>query len=625
MTDGKTTAAPGRPPSPMRRIAVAALLSAGVAAALALGVARALAPPGYFTKYTEAAQASEEVRRARASDYSPLYLAMARGVVPRWGATGLLVVNVAAHALTCAAVAAVVALAAGWWWGLGAGVVAASYRPFLVYTAVLEPEMVLVALLACALLSAALAREDRGAARRWPLPLAGAAGIALGLGALARPAYLVLVPAWALWVAWHHRQRWRWRAALLVVAGAAMVIMPVLGHRWFHLGSMVLMDPGPVFYEGNGPQALGAPGADPELVKRLEALRAEGSDWGHVAYRELAAAGGASGKGAADSNRFWARLALEGIRAAPARAARRFLAKAGYALGPYEFHDLPEAEELDRRVRGTFPWGFSLLLVALIASLPGWRVAAPTAAGAAALGLLSVAVQVVFYASARQRLPLALAVLLVASLALARLGGVPGQRILFATLGGVAVAAGLAWHTAPLAGLREAQLSTVLGAAPPAPLAAWLDGRAWRRNTVLAAERVVLAEQLRLHEDTAGLAAYLAPALASDVPWLRGRARLHLARHNAARGAHEAAIDLACRAAAEAPEVLPAQALCAAGKGAPHGDVAAVWRPPGVDRTSARFAFARALLALGESSAAASVAAPVLAAFPELSADLVAP
>lgn len=609
----------------MWRIAVAALLSAGVAAALALGGARALTPPGYFTKYTEAAHASEEVRRARASDYSPLYRAMARAVVPRSGATGLLIVNVAAHALTCAAVAAAVALAAGWWWGLGAGVGAASYRPFLVYTAVLEPEMVLVALLACALFAGALAREDGGAARRWPLALAGAAGIALGLAALARPVYVVLVPAWGLWVAWQDRQRWRWRAAVLVVAGAAMVITPVLVHHWLNLGNIVLMDPGPVFYEGNGPQALGAPGADPELVKRLETLRAEGSDWAHVTYRELAVAGGASGEGAAESNRFWAKLALEYIRAEPARAARRFLAKAGYALGPYEFHDLPEAEELDRRLRRTFPWGFSLLLAALIASLPRWGAAAPAATGAAALGVLSLAVQVVLYASARQRLPLALAVLLIAPLALARLRGVPRQHIVVATLGGVVLAAGLAWHTAPLAGLRHAQLSAVLGPALPAPLAAWLDGRAWRRDAVLAAERVVLAEQLRLREDTAALAAYLAPALACDVPWLRGRARLRLARHHAARGAHEVAIDLACRAAAEAPQVLLAQALCAAGRGILAVEDPLAWRPSGVDAVSARFALARALVAVGDRGVGMRVAGPVIEAFPELSADLVAP
>ncbi len=595
-----------------------------MAALLALGGAKALTPPGYFTKYTEAAEAPEEVRRARASDYSPLYLELARGVVPRWNATGLLVVNVAAHSFTCAAVAAVVALAAGWGWGLGAGLVAAAYRPFLVYTAVLEPEMVLVALLAAALLAGVLARGQVGDSHGSG-GFAGVAGIALGLAALARPAYLVLVPAWALWVAWQDRRRWRWRAALLVVAGAAVVISPVVAHRWVMFDSLVLMDPGPVFYEGNGPQALGAPGADPELVKRLETLRAEGSDWGHVAYRELAVAGGASSGHSAESNRFWAKLALDYTRAEPARAARRFLAKAVYALGPYEFHDLPEAEELDRRLRRALPWGFSMLVVMFIASLPGLPRAAPALAGAAALGLLSLAVQVAFYASARQRLPLALAVLVLGPVALSRLAGRPRRHLMLAAGLAVVAAAGLAWHTAPLASFRHAQLSTVLGPAPPAPLAAWLEGRVWRRGAAVAAERVVLADQSRLHEDSRALETYLAPALASDVLWLRGRARLHLARHHAARGAHEVAIDLACRAAAEAPQVLFAAALCAAGRRTPHGDVPADWRPRGVDPTSARFALALALVALGDRDAAVRVATPALAAFPELAVDLEPP
>lgn len=618
-------AAPPMPhPGTSRRAIAVAALAGAAAVVLAVGGARALQPPGYFTKYTEAARSSLEEQRERASDYSPLYLAMARGVVPRWGATGLLAINVVSHAATAAAVAAMVALAAGWGWGLGAGLVAAAYRPFLVYTAVLEPEMVLVALLACAVLAGALAR--RGLGPTWlRLAIEGLGGAALALAALARPAYLVLVPAWALWVAWQDRRRWGWRAALLVVAGAAVVITPVLAHRWLRLGSLVLMDPGPVFYEGNGPQALGAPGADPELVKRLEPLRAEGSDWGHVVYRELAVAGGAASGSSTESNRFWVKLAMEYTRAEPARAARRLLAKLGYALGPYEFHDLPEAEELDRRLRRALPWGFSLLAAALIASLPGLLRAAPALAGAAALGLLSLGVQVAFYASARQRLPLALAAVMVAPIALSKLAGLPRRRLALATLAAVAATATLAWHTAPLASFRHAQLSAVLGPAPPAPLAAWLDGRAWRGGTALAAERVVLGDQQRRQGAPRPLEAYLLPALASDVPWLRGRARLHLAMDQAARGAYGEAADLACRAAAEAPQVLRAEALCAAGKSITHGDVTARWRPAGVDPTSARFELGRALVALGHRDVGMRIAEPVLVTFPELAADLLAP
>jgi len=503
---------------------------------------------------------------------------------------------------------------------VGAGLVAASYRPFLVYTAVLEPESLLLALLSWALLAGVLARRVQHTPR-WRTAWAVAAGLALGLAALTRPAYLGLLPVWALWVGAEGERRWRGRGALLVLAAGSLVVTPALVHRWVQAGTPMLMNPGPVFYEGNGPQALGAPGVPPDLVKTLEERRGQGGDWAHEAYRQLAAAAGQNGS-VAGNNKYWLDLAWEYMGAEPKVVVRRFLAKAGYALGPYEFHDLPEAEELDRRLRRALPWGFSLLVALLIVSLPGLPRAAPALAGAAAMGLLSLAVQVAFYASARQRLPLALAVVVLAPVALSRLCGRPRRHLALAVLAAVVATAALAWHAAPLASLRNAQLSTLLGPPPPALLAAWLDGRAWRPAVALAAERVVLARQLPLPAQASVLEGYLAPALASEVPWLRGRARLHLARHHAARGEVSLAVELACQAAAEAPQLLQAAAMCGAGKGVRGGEGELLWRPPGVDPVSARFALAQALVALGDRDAGARLAQPVLGVFPELVADL---
>ncbi len=609
--------------STWRHALSAALLAGAAAALLALAGAKALTPPGYFTKYPEAAQASEEVRRARAADYSPLYLELARAVVPRWEARGLLVVNVVAHSFTGAAVAAAVALTAGWGLGVGAGLVAASYRPFLVYTAVLEPESLLLALLSWALLAGVLARTVQDTPR-WRGAWAVAAGLALGLAALTRPVYLGLLPVWALWVGAERERRWRGRGALLVLAAGGLVVTPALVHRWVQTGTPMLMNPGPVFYEGNGPQALGALGVPPDLVKTLEERRGQGGDWAHEAYRQLAAAAGQNGS-VAGNNKYWLDLAWEYMDAEPKVVVRRFLAKGWYALGLYEFHDLPEAEELDRRLRRAFPWGFTLLVALLIVSLPGLPRVAPALAGAAALGLLSLAVQVAFYASARQRLPLALAAVVLTPVALSQLAGRPRRHLVLAALAAAVGTAALAWHTAPMANLRHAQLSTVLGAAPRAALAAWFDGRAWRPGAALAAERVVLASQFPLPGEAASLERYLAPALASDMPWLRGRARLHLARHYAARGEINLAVKLACQAAAETPQLVQAAALCAAGRGVVTGEGELLWRPPGVDPVSARFALARALVTLGNPDAGAKLAQPVLEVFPELAADLHAP
>jgi len=599
---------------------------AGVAAMAALGMslipARALRPPGYFTKYTSAATLPADQLGERAADYSPLYLGLARRVVPRWGKTGLLVINVAAHASTAAATAAVVTLTAGWGWGVATGLAAATYRPFLVYTAVLEPEAVLLALLAGALLAGTMARARGGGGG---LLLAAASGLFLGLAGLARPSWLALLPAWALWVAWGQPGGERVARTAATLLGAAAVLAPTLTSRGVAPGGGVLMNPGPVFYEGNGPQATGAPGVQPELVKRLEALRGEGGDWAHVAYRQVAAAAVGREVTAAESNRFWTRLALEHLRHDPALALRQFSIKACYALSPHEFHDLPEAEELDRRLRRTLPWGFGVLLVLAVAGLAGAARAGGAWLGPVLVAMVSLGVQVGFYASARQRLPLALAVLVLAFVGLAGLVGVTRRRVAAFALAGVAVVAATGWPSAPLAAFRNARFSALLGPPPPAAVAAWLDGRAWRPGAALAAERVVLAEGWQGPGEAGRLERFLAPALASQVPWLRGRARLSLALEHAARGEREEAVTAACRAAAEAGGVLLARALCAAGQGVPGTGEEGTWRPAGVDPPSARFALARVLVTLGERPAAARVAAPVLAAFPELASDLAAP
>lgn len=599
---------------------------AGVAAVAALGMtlvaARALQPPGYFTKYTAAATLPADQLGERAGDYSPLYLGLARRVVPRWGKTGLLAINVAAHAGTAAALAAVVSLTAGWGWGVAAGLAAATYRPFLVYTAVLEPEAVLLALLAGALLVGTVARARGGGGG---LLLAAASGIFLGLAGLTRPSWLALLPAWALWVVWRQPGGRRAGRAAAMLLGAAAVLAPTLAFRGMATGRLALMNPGPVFYEGNGPQASGAPGVQPELVKRLEALRGEGGDWAHVAYRQVAAVAAGREVTSAESNRFWTRLALEHLRHDPPLALRQFLRKACYSLSPHEFHDLPEAEELDRRLRQRLPWGFGVILVLAVAGLPGAVRSRGAWLGPGLVAMVSLGVQVGFYASARQRLPLALAVLVLAALGLPGLAGMARRRVAAFALAGVAMVAAASWLSAPLAAFRSARFSTLLGPPPPATMAAWLDGRAWQPGVALAAERVALAEGWQHLGEAGRLERFLAPALASQVSWLRGRAQLSLALDHAKGGLPGQAVSAACRATVEAPGLLLAQALCAAGQGLAGTGGDGTWRPAGVDPASARFALARALVTLGERGAAARVAAPLLAVFPELASDLAFP
>lgn len=613
----KADAAPRRRgPVGVGRPLLVAVLAGVLGALLAVAGARALRPPGFFTKYLRATEISPAEAAEREADYSPLYLAVARWVVPRWGARGLLVLNVLAHAATAAGVATTVTLTVGGGWGLAAGVAAAVYRPFLVYTAILEPELILLALLAGALLAGTLARlQDCPSRRAW---LAGAAGVALGLAGTVRPVYLALLPAWGRWLEWRKGKTGQGRPLLFLLAGAATVLTPWVVHRASTPGGAVVMNPGPVLYEGNGPQALGAPGVPPELVKELESLRGEGGDWAHVGYRQVAAAALGGPVTVSESNRYWARLVLESLRAQPQRTVRLALAKVAYAWGPYEFHDLPEAEELDRRLRRWLPWGFGVLAVLLVLAAPGLARAVPATVGPASLALLSAGVQVVFYASARQRLPLALALLVLIPLGLRRLVGVPGRRLGLVGVAGLALAGGLGWVTSPLANYRHAQLSALLGPAPPAPLATFLDGRAWRPQEAVAAERIVLFPQLARERGWEGATGFLAPALSSRLAWLRGRAG-QLTALAAAEAGRPEAVDVACRAASETPGALLAAALCAVGRGGEQGERGGEgWRPPGVDAVSARLALVRARLALGQVSAARDLAAPLGETFPEL-------
>ncbi|HEX5760863.1 MAG TPA: tetratricopeptide repeat protein, partial [Thermoanaerobaculia bacterium] len=364
-----------------------------------------------------------------------------------------------------AAVAAAVAALAGGWWGLGAGLAAAAYRPFLVHAGVHEPETAIVFCLAVAVFAGVLARKSSGKERRsWRWSLV--AGLSLGAAALLRPQHLLLVPIWALWIgAARPREtgasgRRSSLPSLFVLLAALAVVAPFSLARWRATGSLAVMNPGPVFYEGNGPGALGLRRWAPAAVLALERMHPQASDYGHVAYRRIAAAALGRPVTPAESNRYWSGLARQTIAAWPGRAAARGARKALFAVMPYEAHDLVVAEHLDRRLRARLPWGFALLAVALPWTLLARRDRLADLAGPLAIAALAAAVQVAFYASARQRLPPALGVLL-----------------------GLVVAGALAAASGRWAGLDQLEWDETLGrrpASPPEDLLALQEGRIGR-------------------------------------------------------------------------------------------------------------------------------------------------
>jgi hypothetical protein len=641
------------------------------ALACALALAGVTHPDAIFPKYLAAAAAPPAEQAERLLDYSPLYLALVRALQPGGHAAilesghaavlesghaavlAILSLQAVLHALTAAAVAMAVALLAGRRWAWLGGLGAAAYRPFLVYCGMLEPETVILACLAFAMLLGVLARRRLRAAaapaaaaipsppRAAGIPVATAALVVLAFAALAaaglgRPQHLLLIPVWAWWMAAaapaggprRAARRLAWAAALAV---AAAVLGPPLAMRARVTGVPAIMNPGAVFYEGNGPGATGLTRFAPPAVIQLERAHRESVDYGHVAYRRIASAVAGRRLDPLAANRYWTGLAWEAIVARPLPAARRWGRKALLALAPYEGHDLVIAERLDRRLRRLLPWGFAVPLLALPWLPLSRRCRLAELAGPLAVAALAWAVQAAIYASARQRLPVALALWVVLPALAADLAGgrtTAAVRPLLALLLGPCVALGLAAATAREAVLDQLGWDGLLGRQPTGPgevLCAAQDGR-WlrprlRRDAERFAAGVALARQRRPDDSLRVLA-----------PLLDGRADFTSDDREVGVPQYWAALDLlalrdraaAARMARVAWQVRPDDAragalalrLAGARDAAPWPPAA--WRPPGCDPVSARLDLAGAAAADGDRAAALALLRPLAADFPEL-------
>lgn len=104
------------------------------------------------------------------------------------------------------------------------------------------------------------------------------AGLLVGLAVLARPATLFLLPLAAAWLAWRHRLA----LALVLLAGAAVTILPWTARNHLHYGRFVLVasEGGVTFWTGNHPLAIGEGdlAANPPLKLANQALRARHPD-----------------------------------------------------------------------------------------------------------------------------------------------------------------------------------------------------------------------------------------------------------------------------------------------------------------------------------------------------------
>jgi hypothetical protein len=626
-----------------------ALGASAVALVCALALAGVTHPDAVFPKYLAAAAAPPAEQAERVLDYSPLYLALVKALLP-FGFAAILAVQAVLHAATAAAVAMVAALLAGRGWAWLGGLGVAVYRPFLVYCGMLEPETVILVCLAFAVLLGLLARARLGAppvpavlppagGRLWTAVIVVLAFACLAAAGLGRPQHLLLMPVWAWWLAAaapaapaggprRAARRLAWAAALAV---AAAILGPPLAMRARITGVPAIMNPGAVFYEGNGPGATGLTRFAPPAVIQLERAHRESVDYGHVAYRRIASAVAGRRLDPLAANRYWTGLAWEAIAARPLAAARRCGRKALLALAPYEGHDLLIAERLDRRLRPGLPWGFAVPLLALPWLPLARRGRLAELAGPLAVAALAFAVQAAIYASARQRLPAALALWIIlpalaADLAAGRTNA--AVRPLLALLLGPCMALGLAAATARAAVLDQLGWDRLLGRQPARLgelLCAAQDGRLLRPRLRQDAERfaagAALARQRRPEDSLRVLG-----------PLLGGRADYTSDDRELAVPQYWAALDLlalrrreqAAAMARLAWQVRPDDAraaalalrLAAAPEAAPRP--APAWRPPGCDPVSARLDLAGAAAADGDRAAALASLRPLAADFPEL-------
>lgn len=393
---------------------LAAVLTLGAHAAI-LGVHEM---PGSFRKYTLAAeqQLSGKLPPERPMDLSPLYFEAALAATrlvelsvplsPEGARRRADPVLVALQLLLTAASAGLLARLLERRFGralAGVGVLVFLLdRHVLVYERILEPEVCLLFFI----LGWFFFLEERtlGAAASWLGP--AAAGILAGASLLTRPTFLPL--ALTVPVCFRLREKDRWIRKSLVFAApvaAAAVLLLVRAAAVTGDPRTPMMNPGTVFYEGNQPLSHGTSAVYPPAVLGLLRIDEDRPDAPHEYYRAVARAAVGENLSISEVNAFWSGLALGYIRAEP----RRFLAllrdKLRYAFHSYRWHDVGTAWRYDQGLRLPFV-PFAWLSAVGLAGMVFEARRGSRAFLFFGLAGMQIAVMVVFYVSARQRMVL---------------------------------------------------------------------------------------------------------------------------------------------------------------------------------------------------------------------------
>jgi tetratricopeptide (TPR) repeat protein len=246
------------------------------------------------------------------------------------------------------------------------------------------------------------------------------AGIAAGLSLATRPNLLPILALVPPYLFWRCQGREPWLRRVLLFSLPIALALTFLAFRSQVISGdprTPVMNPGTVFYEGNNPLSMGTSAVYPPTVFGQLEQMSEHPDSPHITYREVARASTGKDLTIRQVNAYWANLGLGYLRQDPLASLRHFLGKAHLGLHAYRWHDVNSAAAYDHRLPiPAMPFAVlsALACLGLLLELGNWRRALLF------YGLFAsqLGVMIVFYASARQRLPLMPAMLFFSLVAL---------------------------------------------------------------------------------------------------------------------------------------------------------------------------------------------------------------